>query len=47
MSARKLELYVPVRIFEMLDRIEKNKGIKKEDLIMRSIVKVLEEFGEK
>lgn len=45
MSARKLEIVVPARIWELLDKCEHKTGIKKEDLLMRALVKVLEEFG--
>jgi len=46
MGARKLEIVVPARIWELLDQIEKTKGISKEDILMRSIVRVIEEFKE-
>jgi len=45
-SARRLEIVVPFRIWERLDRVEAKTGIKKEDLLMRSLVRVLEEFEE-
>jgi len=41
-----LEIIIPARIWEKMERIEKRTGIRKEDLLMRSLVKVLEEFGE-
>lgn len=44
MSTRKLEIIVPSRIWEKLDEIEKKKGITKEDILMRAVVKVIEEF---
>jgi len=44
MGARKLEIVVPHRIWERLERCEQKTGIKKEDLLMRSLIKVLEEF---
>jgi len=46
MGARKLEIVVPSRIWDKLERCEQKSGIKKEDLLMRSLVKILEEFGE-
>jgi len=44
LSTRKLEIIVPSRIWEKLDEIEKKKGIAKEDILMRAVVKVIEEF---
>jgi len=46
MAARKLEIVVPSRIWELLDQIEKRKGIRKEDILMRDVVQVIEEFKE-
>jgi len=43
-SARKLEIVVPSRIWERLERVEAKTGIKKEDILMRAVVKVIEEF---
>jgi len=42
---KQLMILVPDRVFDALDRIEKTHGYKKEDLIIRAIVKVIEEFG--
>lgn len=42
--AYKLEIVVPEKIWRKLDEIEKKKGVTKEDLLMRTIVKVIEEF---
>jgi len=47
MAARKLEIVVPGRIWELLEKCEQKAGLRKEDLVMRAIVKVLEEFGVK
>jgi len=44
MGARKLEIVVPARIWERLIRVEEKTGISKEDLLMRALVKVIEEF---
>jgi hypothetical protein len=44
-GARKLEIVVPSRIWELLEKCEQKSGIKKEDLLMRSLIKVIEEFG--
>jgi len=43
-GARKLEIVVPARIWERLIRVEEKTGISKEDLLMRALVKVIEEF---
>lgn len=45
MASRELRVVVPVRIFELLEKAEQKAGVKKEDLIMRALIKVLEEFG--
>ena len=37
---------VPSKLWEKLEVIEQKQGIKKEDILMRALVKVLEEFGE-
>lgn len=44
MSARKLEIVVPDKVWKLLEKCEQKSGIRKEDLLMRSLVKVLEEF---
>jgi len=44
MAARKLEIIIPNKVWQKLDNIEKKQGIKKEDLLMRALVKVIEEF---
>jgi len=44
MAARKLEVIIPNKIWEKLDKVEKKQGIKKEDLLMRALIKVIEEF---
>jgi len=46
MGARKLEIVVPSRIWDRLTRVEEKTGITKEDLLMRALVKVIEEFEE-
>jgi len=45
MGARKLEIVVPARIWDRLTKVEEETGITKEDLLMRALVKVIEEFG--
>jgi len=44
MAAKKLEIVVPIRVWEKLEKIEKKQGLRKEDLLMRAIIKVIEEF---
>ncbi|MEM2196418.1 MAG: hypothetical protein QXH10_09275 [Ignisphaera sp.] len=44
MSARRLEIIVPERIFIALDKIEKMRGVRKEDLLVMALVKLIEEF---
>ena len=44
MATKKLEVIIPARIWERLDKIEKELGIRKEDILMRALVKVIEEF---
>jgi len=46
MSYDIIELVVPSTIRRRLEKIAKEKGVRVEDLIMRAIVKVIEEFGE-
>jgi len=43
-SARRLEIVVPSRIWDRLSEVEAETGISKEDLLMRALVKVIEEF---
>jgi len=42
LAARKLELVIPVRLWEKLDEFESRTGIKKEDLFARALVKLVE-----
>lgn len=44
MALRKLEIIVPESVWERLCRVEAKTGVRKEDLLMRSLVRVLEEF---
>ena len=43
-AARKIEIIVPVTLWEKLKDCEAKKGVKMGDLIARAIVKVIEEF---
>jgi len=44
MAVRKLEIVVPSRVWDRLVKVEEETGISKEDLLMRALVKVIEEF---
>jgi len=44
--SQRLELVIPARLYRMLEDCERKSGIKKEDLLMRALVKVVEEFRE-
>ena len=46
MAAKKLEIVIPSTVWEKLEMIERKTGIRKEDIIMRAIVKTIEEFEE-
>jgi len=35
---------IPAKLYRLLEDCEKKSGIKKEDLLMRALVKVIEEF---
>jgi len=39
-----MEIMIPATIWERLDKIEQKQGIRKEDIIMRALVKVMDEF---
>ena len=43
-ATRKLEIVIPSRIWERLEKIEKKAGVRKEDILMRAVIKVIEEF---
>ena len=42
-----LEVRVPRRLYELLEKAEAELGVRKEDLVARAILKVLEEVGVK
>ena len=44
MASRKLEFVVPATLIERLEKVAAKSGLRKEDLIMRALVKVIEEF---
>jgi len=41
-----MTIMIPSPIWNRLEKIEQIQGIKKEDIIMRAVVKVIEEFEE-
>lgn len=45
MASREIRLIIPGNVYEALRKVEDKTGIKMEDLIMRALVKVIEEFG--
>lgn len=44
MATKVIRIIIPVTIWEKLSKIERKAGLTKEDLIMRAIVKIIEEF---
>lgn len=44
MATKRLDIIIPASVWEKLEKIEKVRSIRKEDLIMRALVKVIEEF---
>ena len=44
MAVRRLEIVIPSQIWDKLEKVERKTGITKEDLLMRALVKVIEEF---
>jgi len=46
LATKVLQIVVPARLYERLVRCSKKSGISKEDLIMRALIKVIEEFEE-
>lgn len=41
---KELKLYVPDEVYKRIEKIENELGISKQDLILRALVKVIEEF---
>jgi len=39
-----LVLLVPDRLWELLEEVERSTGIRKEDLVARALIRVVEEF---
>jgi len=46
LASRRLEILIPAKLYEELEVIEKKSGIRKEDILMRALIKVIEEFKE-
>jgi len=44
LAVRRLEIVIPNQIWDKLEKVERKTGITKEDLLMRALVKVIEEF---
>jgi len=44
MSAKRIELIVPSPFYDRLVTIAKKRGIRIEDLVLRALVKTIEEF---
>jgi len=44
--SERLELVMPIKLYRLLEDCERKSGVKKEDLLMRALVKVIEEFKE-
>jgi len=42
MGARKLEIVIPERLWGKLDLVEQKTGIRKEDILMRAIINIIE-----
>jgi len=40
----KLEVVIPLRVWERLNEVEQKTGIRKEDILMSAVVKVIEGF---
>jgi len=44
MPSHKLEIVVPAKLWERMEDIEQKRGIRKEDLLMMALVRLIEEF---
>jgi hypothetical protein len=38
----KLEIIIPTRLWEKMDTLEKETGIRKEDILMRAVINIIE-----
>jgi len=43
---RKLEIFIPKKLYDELEAVERKTGVRKEDILMRALIKVIEELGE-
>jgi len=41
---KKLEILIPKKVYNELERIEREKGIRKEDIVLKAIINVLESY---
>jgi hypothetical protein len=39
---RKLEIVIPARLWERLEQTEQRTGVRKEDILMRAVVNIIE-----
>jgi len=46
LAVREIRILIPATVWDKLEMIERKIGMTKEDLIMRAIVKIIEEIGE-
>lgn len=45
---RELKILIPEKLYNMLEKIEKEYGIRKEDIVLRTLIKTVETYlGEK
>ena len=42
-----IRIEVPRKIYELLEKIEKEEGVPKEDIISRALVRIIDEYLEK
>jgi len=42
LGAMKLEIVVPVRVWEKLSELEAKTGVRKEDIFMRAVINIIE-----
>lgn len=42
---KEIKLLVPKKIYDKLEELEKRLGVSKEDIVLRAIMKVIEEMG--
>jgi len=42
LAARKLEVIVPARLWDKMDVLERETGIRKQDMLMKAIVNIIE-----